>query len=193
LTDTAGQAAASYGFEKEYERLSPSPADGIIEITKLRVIGLGLLPPLARPRARSDWRGEAYERRQYLDRADGWGMADIYRGRELLPGHSRRGPLIVGRKLRPCPLAPAISYRWTPPATSPSASPAPTGDPEIDQRVAVVQNRLNHICQQMERALRTVRSPIFSHATTFPAHRRRGSVVSQADGIPIPPVAAASR
>ena len=47
-------------FEKEYERLfGHHQPDGIIEITKLRVIGLGLLPPLGRGREREcDWRAE---------------------------------------------------------------------------------------------------------------------------------------
>jgi N-methylhydantoinase B len=54
--------------------------------------------------------------------------------------------------------------------------------------LAVVQNRLNHICQQMGAVmLRTARSPIFSHAHDFSCFvtDARGSVVSQADGIPI--------
>src|SRR5256885_2000185 len=54
--------------------------------------------------------------------------------------------------------------------------------------LAVVQNRLNHICQQMGVVmLRTARSPIFSHAHDFSCFitDARGSVVSQADGIPI--------
>jgi N-methylhydantoinase A len=85
-------------FEKEYERLfGHHQPDGIIEITKLRVIGLGLLPPLAETAsAKATGEPRPYEcRRIYLGRAEGWGMADIYRGRELLPGHCRRGPLIV--------------------------------------------------------------------------------------------------
>ena len=85
-------------FEREYERLfGHHQPDGIIEITKLRVIGLGLLPPLGEAaRAKATRDPKPYERRRvYLGRADGWGMADIYHGRELLPGHSCRGPLIV--------------------------------------------------------------------------------------------------
>jgi N-methylhydantoinase A len=85
-------------FERESERLfGPHQPDGIIEITKLRVIGLGLLPPLSETAsAKATGEPKPYERRRvYLGRADGWGMADIYRGRELLPGHCRRGPLIV--------------------------------------------------------------------------------------------------
>jgi len=54
--------------------------------------------------------------------------------------------------------------------------------------LAVVQNRLNHITQQMGAVmLRTARSPIFSHAHDFSCFitDARGSVISQADGIPI--------
>ncbi|HVL58986.1 MAG TPA: hydantoinase B/oxoprolinase family protein, partial [Burkholderiaceae bacterium] len=54
--------------------------------------------------------------------------------------------------------------------------------------VAVVQNRLDNISQQMGLVmLRTARSPIFSHAHDFSCFitDSNGSVVSQADGIPI--------
>ena len=54
--------------------------------------------------------------------------------------------------------------------------------------LALVQNRLNHITQQMgDVMLRTARSPIFSHAHDFSCFitDARGSVVAQADGIPI--------
>lgn len=54
--------------------------------------------------------------------------------------------------------------------------------------LAVVQNRLDTISQQMGLVmLRTARSPIFSHAHDFSCFITdvRGSLVSQADGIPI--------
>lgn len=54
--------------------------------------------------------------------------------------------------------------------------------------LAVVQNRLDIISQQMGLVmLRTARSPIFSHAHDFSCFitDAKGSVVSQADGIPI--------
>jgi N-methylhydantoinase A len=85
-------------FEKEYQRLfGHHQPDGIIEITKLRVIGIGLLPPLGQTAStKATGEPKPYERRRvYLGRADGWGMTDIYRGRELLAGHSCHGPLIV--------------------------------------------------------------------------------------------------
>jgi N-methylhydantoinase B len=54
--------------------------------------------------------------------------------------------------------------------------------------LAVIQNRLNHITLQMGLVmLRTARSPIFSHAHDFSCFitDAKGSVVAQADGIPI--------
>ena len=54
--------------------------------------------------------------------------------------------------------------------------------------LAVVQSRLDHISQQMGLVmLRSARSPIFSHAHDFSCFitDAAGSVVSQADGIPI--------
>ena len=54
--------------------------------------------------------------------------------------------------------------------------------------LAIVQNRLDHVSQQMGAVmLRTARSPIFSHARDFSCFvaDANGSVLSQADGIPI--------
>jgi N-methylhydantoinase B len=54
--------------------------------------------------------------------------------------------------------------------------------------LALVQNRLDHIAQQMGRVMvRTARSPIFSQAHDFSCFiaDAAGMVVSQADGIPI--------
>ena len=54
--------------------------------------------------------------------------------------------------------------------------------------LALAQNRLDHISQQMGAVmLRTARSPIFSHAHDFSCFiaNAQGSVVTQADGIPI--------
>ena len=54
--------------------------------------------------------------------------------------------------------------------------------------LALVQNRLDHIAQQMGRVMvRTARSPIFSQAHDFSCFLAdaEGTVVSQADGIPI--------
>src|SRR5262245_41101725 len=54
--------------------------------------------------------------------------------------------------------------------------------------LALVQNRLDNICQQMGWVMvRTARSPIFSHAHDFSCFitDSAGEIVSQADGIPI--------
>lgn len=54
--------------------------------------------------------------------------------------------------------------------------------------LALVQNRLDYICQLMGRVMtRTARSPIFSHAHDFSCFvtDTDGYIVSQADGIPI--------
>ncbi len=54
--------------------------------------------------------------------------------------------------------------------------------------LALVQNRLDHICQQMGWVMtRTARSPIFSHAHDFSCFitDAEGTIIAQADGIPI--------
>lgn len=95
LTDRAALRAA---FEREYTRLyGHHQPDGIIEITKLRVVGLGLLPALApAPIAPADGLAVPYEKRRvFLGRTPGFVATDIYRGAELHPGHRLTGPLIV--------------------------------------------------------------------------------------------------
>jgi N-methylhydantoinase A len=93
--DNASLRAA---FESEYSRLyGHHQPDGIIEITNLRVVGIGLLPPLAEPAAElATGTPRPHQRRRvFLSRADGWAMTDIYRGEDLHPGHVLRGPLVV--------------------------------------------------------------------------------------------------
>ena len=54
--------------------------------------------------------------------------------------------------------------------------------------LALVQNRLDHITKQMGWVMtRTARSPIFNHAHDFSCYLtdREGTIVAQADGIPI--------
>ena len=56
--------------------------------------------------------------------------------------------------------------------------------------LALVQNRLDHSTQQMGWVMtRTARSPIFNHAHDFSCYLtdREGTLVAQADGIPIHP------
>ncbi len=62
--------------------------------------------------------------------------------------------------------------------------------------LALVQNRLDHISHQMGWVMtRTARSPIFSQSHDFSCFiaDARGTLISQADGIPIHTGAAASR
>jgi N-methylhydantoinase A len=85
-------------FEQEYARLyGHHQPDGIIEITKLCVVGSGLLPQVAESILKNvpgDPRPYAH-RRVFLGRQDGWAMTAIYRGAALRPGHELKGPLIV--------------------------------------------------------------------------------------------------
>lgn len=85
-------------FEAEHERLfGHSQPDGIIEITKLRVIGIGLLPPL-NPAAGTPATApvQPFEQRQvYLDARRGRAATAIYRGADLMPGHRVAGPLLI--------------------------------------------------------------------------------------------------
>jgi N-methylhydantoinase A len=85
-------------FEKEYQRLyGHHQPDGIIEITIIRVAGLGLLPAMTEPTgpAASGVPEPIERRRVFLDRTRGWDMIPIYRGASLGPGHVLDGPLIV--------------------------------------------------------------------------------------------------
>jgi len=93
-----GKETLRAAFEKEYGRLyGHHQPDGVIEITKLRVIALGILPPLAEAVCETaNDEPRPYEtRRVFLGKARGWSMIDIYRGDQLRPGHVLRGPLIV--------------------------------------------------------------------------------------------------
>lgn len=85
-------------FEREYTRLyGHFQPDGIVEITKVRVVGLGRLPPLAPAEiAPADGPARPYEwRRVYLGQKFGWADTAIYRGADIRPGHELAGPLII--------------------------------------------------------------------------------------------------
>jgi len=85
-------------FEREYERLfGHFQPDGIIEITKLRTVGVGLLPPLhpARGAPATSSAKPAAHRSVYLDAKRGRVKTAIYLGADLMPGHRVDGPLIV--------------------------------------------------------------------------------------------------
>jgi N-methylhydantoinase A len=85
-------------FEEEYRRqFGHIQPGGAIEITTLRVAGIGLLPPL-RPATRAPAGQDPRPlevRDVYLDDKVGRGPTRIYDGRDLAPGHLLPGPLIV--------------------------------------------------------------------------------------------------
>ncbi len=90
--------AVRQAFEAEHERLyGHRQPGGIVEITKLRVIGIGLLPPLQPgTSAPASAPAKPVEHRQvYLDAARGRATTAVYRGADLMPGHRIQGPLIV--------------------------------------------------------------------------------------------------
>jgi N-methylhydantoinase A len=85
-------------FEAEHERLfGHHQPGGIIEITALRAVGVGVLPPLhPAAGAPADGPAAAVERRRvFADPERGWVDLDVYRGADLHPGHRLDGPLLV--------------------------------------------------------------------------------------------------
>ena len=85
-------------FEAEHDRLfGHIQPDGANEITKLRVAGIGALPPLrlVEPKASEGVPSAAGRRRVWIDPRRGWQEIPIYRGRDLAPGHAFAGPAIV--------------------------------------------------------------------------------------------------
>ncbi len=85
-------------FEAEHERLyGHHQPDGIVEITKLRVVGIGLLPPLQPPDGPlAEEAPEPRERRAvWLDPARGRREIPVYGGADLRPGHRLIGPLLI--------------------------------------------------------------------------------------------------
>lgn len=100
LGDDGGADAAVVreDFEHEYRRqFGHIQPDGAIEITALRVAGIGPLPPL-RPTVRTNGVAlpEPIEVRDvYLDDRQGRVPTKVYDGRALVPGHKLNGPLIV--------------------------------------------------------------------------------------------------
>ncbi|WP_193185519.1 hydantoinase/oxoprolinase family protein [Nisaea sediminum] len=85
-------------FEREYEqRFGHLVAGGRILITALRVVGKGLLPPLAEARMpRAQGSAAPVERRPvFIDERHGILETAVYRGGDLLPGHDLPGPLLI--------------------------------------------------------------------------------------------------
>ena len=87
---TLDPAAVRRDFEAEHQRLfGHIQPDGVIEITKLRLAGIGHLPSLAavRPPRSSGPAHPAEHRRVWVDARRGWAVIPVYRGSELSPGH----------------------------------------------------------------------------------------------------------
>lgn len=85
-------------FEREHERLfGHHQPGGLIEITKLRLTAVGVLPRLrSRERAVKEGRPTATAQRQvYVDAAVGWREVDVFAGAALRPGQRIEGPAIV--------------------------------------------------------------------------------------------------
>ncbi len=91
-------ASVRRDFEAEHQRLfGHIQPGGLIEMTKLRVAGIGHLPPLAAAAPpRADGPAIAAEdRRVWVDARRGWADVPIYRGATLGPGHGFAGPAII--------------------------------------------------------------------------------------------------
>ena len=89
-------------FEREHDRLfGHVQPDSTVELTKLRVVGIGTLPPLVPARATQGGPEPvpASTRDVYAfgPRGEPLGFAPtpVYRGADLLPGHRLEGPLLV--------------------------------------------------------------------------------------------------
>jgi N-methylhydantoinase A len=88
-------------FEAEHDRLfGHIQPGGTIELTKLRVAGIGRLPALslATPPCALGYAAAAERRRVWVDERHGWAEVPIYRGAELHPGHHFAGPAIVDER-----------------------------------------------------------------------------------------------
>lgn len=98
IGDTVDAAVIRRAFEGEHNRLfgHVQPA-GRIEITKVRVAGIGRLPPLkhpapARPGAECRPSGE---RRAWIGPEAGWRLTPVFDPSTLGPGHSIKGPALI--------------------------------------------------------------------------------------------------
>ena len=98
----AGAAALRAAFEREYERLfGHVQPDSAVEITKLRVVGIGALPRLdplrAEPCAAAPEPASVRDVYAFGPRGEPLGFVPtpVYRGADLQPGHRLEGPLLV--------------------------------------------------------------------------------------------------
>jgi N-methylhydantoinase A len=88
-------------FDRTHERLfGHAQPGGTIEITKLRITGIGPISPLLPPVMPSAVAAAQPRQRRtvWIDEASGWRDTPIYAGAELLPGHTFKGPAIVDEK-----------------------------------------------------------------------------------------------
>ena len=98
IDDRFDVAAIRRGFEAEHDRLfGHIQPGGIIEITKLRVTGIGTLPRLeaAQPPKATTAATPVERRKVWVDRTNGWQEVPIYEGASLAPGHTITGPAII--------------------------------------------------------------------------------------------------
>ena len=89
-------------FEREYDlRFGHTQPDSTVELTKLRVVGIGVLPPLepvrAGPHHGSPERASIRDVYAFGPRGEPLGFmpTPVYRGTDLRAGHRLRGPLLV--------------------------------------------------------------------------------------------------
>jgi len=183
-------------FEAEYDRqFGHIQPGGAIRITALRVAGLGLIAPAAPAAARPGEGTPQPVATRPVWFEEGWREAAVYDGAALGPGHRIVGPAIVAEGTMTAIARPgdvlAVDAAGNFVITlAEAAAAAPVGESAAVDPVtlALVQNRLDHVAQQMGRVMvRTARSPIFSQAHDFSCFLvgADGAVVSQADGIPI--------
>ena len=99
---TANVADLRAGFEREHDRLfGHIQPDSTVELTKLRVVGIGALPPLEPVRAETcDAEPVPADSREVFafgPRGEPLGFRNtpVYRGLDLKPGHRLEGPLLV--------------------------------------------------------------------------------------------------
>lgn len=107
-------AAIRRDFEAEHDRLfGHVQPGGLIEITKLRVAGIGRLPPLAvaAPPGAEKPATAAERRRVWVDAARGWAEVPVYGGADLAPGHRLHGPAIVDEQTTTVLVGPADVLR----------------------------------------------------------------------------------
>ena len=98
IGDRLDAAAIRRAFEAEHERLfGHIQPGGRIEITKVRVAGIGRLPPLEHPSplsADGDARPHG-ERRVWVGQDAGWRRAPVFDSASLAPGHVVNGPALI--------------------------------------------------------------------------------------------------